>query len=62
MRTHTRRQLILDLTLEPRHRTIGDPPEELLQALADLLLEAFGEEASEEASPMEILNESEDHG
>lgn len=61
MRTQARRQFVLDLEPEPRRRTVDRPPEGLLQALADLLLEAFGE-TTERESTKEIVDESEDHG
>ncbi len=61
MRTQVRRQLILNLEPGPRRRTIDYPPEELLQALADLLLEAFGDKTQRE-STKEVVDESQDHG
>lgn len=60
MRHQARQQFILDL--EPESRRATDPaPEALLEALADLLLEAFGEDVPQKASTQGIVDESEDH-
>jgi hypothetical protein len=61
VKRQTRNQLVLDLgrggsTLPP-----VPAPEELLQALADLLLEAFGRENNEIADVREVRDASEDH-
>jgi hypothetical protein len=62
MRKQARRQLVLDLERIQRHRPIEGAPEGLVRALADLLLEAFGEEARGNASTTETVDESQDHG
>jgi hypothetical protein len=62
MRKQARWQLVLDLGNTQRHRPIEDTPEGLVEALADLLLEAFGKEARERASAKEAVDESQDHG
>jgi len=46
----SRKQLALPLDREVAHRTPEYIREELLQALADLLLEALGEEEEQQAS------------
>ena len=61
MKLQMHNQLVLDLgrggsTLPP-----GVAPEELLQALADLLLEAFGKQNNEIAVVREVRDASEDH-
>jgi len=61
MRSRARRQLVLYLEPEQRCRPIEHPPDGLVQALADLLLEALGEEVKEQASTKGVADESEDH-
>jgi hypothetical protein len=61
MRSRARRQLVLNLEPEQRRRLIEQPPDGLVEALADLLLEAFGGEVMEQARAMGAADESEDH-
>jgi hypothetical protein len=60
MRSQARRQLILDLVPIPKRRPIEHAPDGLVQALADLLLEALGEAAMERAGIEGGGDESED--
>jgi hypothetical protein len=62
MRGQARQQLVLCLELEQRPRPIEHPPDGLVQALADLLLEALGEEVKEQANTEERADEPQDHG
>jgi hypothetical protein len=55
------RQLVLELAEERSLRVVAQRSPELVQALADLLLEALGEGADEEAQTMGGRDESEDH-
>lgn len=59
MQSRSRRQLVLELEEEIRPVTLT--PEGLVEALADLLLEAMGQQ-EEQASAKGGANESEDHG
>ena len=54
-------QLVLDLGRGGRTLPPVPVPEELLQALADFLLEAFGRQNSEIAVVREVCDASEDH-
>ena len=61
MRRHAPNQLILDLGRGGRSLLPGPAPEELLQALADLLLEALGSSNKGIAVGREGRDASEDH-
>lgn len=61
MKRQTRNQLALDLGRGGRTLPPVAAPEELLQALADLLLEAFGKQNNEIAVVREVCDASEDH-
>jgi hypothetical protein len=61
MRRHARDQLVLDLGRGGRLPLPGPAPEELLQALADLLLEALGRPSQEVAIRLEVRDAFEDH-
>jgi hypothetical protein len=54
-------QLVLDLGRGGRTLPPVPAPEELLQALADLLLEAFDRQNNEIAAVREVCDASEDH-
>jgi hypothetical protein len=56
-----RDQLVLDLDRGKEPLLSGPAPEELLQALADLLLEALGGPNKGTAQPMEVHNAIQDH-
>jgi hypothetical protein len=60
MTRRSRRQLVLELTHEGSLRLAAQRSPELVQALADLLLEALGG-ADEEIQPIGGRDESEDH-
>jgi hypothetical protein len=60
MRRQSRRQLVLELEHEERFRPLAPIPEALVQALADLLLEALSEQENQ-ASAKGGVDESEDH-
>jgi hypothetical protein len=58
----SRRQLALGLQCEPKHQPAEHTYEELVQALADLLLQALGEDAADQpASEPGGGDESQDH-
>jgi hypothetical protein len=57
----SRRQLALCLERESKHPAPEHPREEIVQALADLLLEALGAEEEEPTSQQRGRNESQDH-
>jgi hypothetical protein len=61
MTRHARNQLVLDLDQGERPTLLVMAPEGLLQALADLLLEALGKENKEIASDREACDAAEDH-
>ena len=61
MRGQARQQLVLYLEPKQRPRPIEYPPDGLVQALADLLLEALGEEVKEQANTKGHADESQDH-
>ena len=61
MTRHTRNQLVLDLNQGERPTSPVIAPEGLLQALADLLLEALGKENKEISSDQEACDAAEDH-
>lgn len=61
MTSRSRRQLVLDLVRVEALRPVTQPPEGLVQALADLLLEALGKEQEERTSTNGGRDESEDH-
>ena len=60
MKGQTRRQLVLDLEHEERVQPAVPRPEALVQALADLLLEALGAQASQ-SNATGGVDDSEDH-
>jgi hypothetical protein len=60
VKRQTRNQLVLDLGRGGRPLSQVPAPEELLQALADLLLEALGRQTKEMAG-VEVRDASEDH-
>ena len=57
----SRRQLALGLQSEPKYQPAENTHEELVQALADLLLQALGEDADQLASEPGGSDESQDH-
>jgi hypothetical protein len=59
LQTHS--QLVLDLSRGGRTLPPVPAPEELLQALADLLLEAFDRQNNDIAVVREVRDASEDH-
>jgi len=61
MRRRFHDQLMLDLTPGDRRVLPGTAPEELLQALADLLLEALGKENNGIEAGREPGDASQDH-
>jgi hypothetical protein len=61
MTEQSRRQLVLELSHEGRLRVVAQRSPELVQALADLLLEAFGGCADEEPQTNGGRDEPEDH-
>ena len=61
MARRSRRQLELALEREDRFRPVTHRPEGLVQALADLLLEALGEPRTERTSTNGGRDDSEDH-
>lgn len=61
MRRRMPNQLVLDLGRGGRSVLPGPAPEELLQALADLLLEALGSQNKGIAGEREVRDASEDH-
>jgi hypothetical protein len=61
MRRRVRNQLVLNLGPGGRIVPLMPAPEALLQALADLLLEALGEEDKAMASSREICDAAKDH-
>ena len=61
MRRHARNQFVLDLGRGGKTLLSGPAPEELLQALADLLLEALGKQNKEIPVGREVHDASEDH-
>src|SRR5437870_1923923 len=61
LKGQSRRQLVLSLEREVRVPPIAQGSEALLQALADLLLGALGQEVEERASETGGADEPEDH-
>ena len=61
MRRHVRNQLALDLDRGGRHGPPAPAPEGLLQALADLLLEALAKQDKAMLARREACDASEDH-
>jgi hypothetical protein len=61
MTEQSRRQLVLELSHEGRLRVVAQRSPELVQALADLLLEALGGCADEEPQTNGGRDELEDH-
>jgi len=61
MTRRSRRQLVFELTHEGSLRLAAQRSPELVQALADLLLEALGGGADEETQTIGGRNEPEDH-
>lgn len=60
MRRHARNQLVLDLDRDERPTSPAAAPEGLLQALADLLLEALSKENKVIPSDREVCDAAED--
>jgi hypothetical protein len=60
MRRHTRNQLVLDLGRDERPISPATAPEGLLQALADLLLEALRKENKAIPSDREVCDAAKD--
>ena len=60
-RSVSRRQFALGFECQTKHQPPAKVHEELLEALADFLLEALGEEVDEPASEQGGGNEPEDH-
>jgi hypothetical protein len=61
MRRRSRYQLVLDLDRGGRRLPPGAAPEELLLALADLLLEALGKQNNAIPVTREVCDASQDH-
>jgi len=61
MRRRSRNQLVLDLDHGGRRLPPGAAPEELLQALADLLLEALVKQNKAIPAECEACDASQDH-
>jgi hypothetical protein len=61
MRRRFRNQLVLDLASGERRLLPSGAPEELLQALADLLLGALGKENKAISAEREACDASQDH-
>ena len=61
MRRRFRNQLVLDLDRERRRLTRAVAPDGLLQALADLLLEALDKQNKEILAELEACDASQDH-
>ena len=61
MTNPSRRQLVLDLRCEEESRPVEHAPKELVQALADLLLEAHGKQNKPVTVWREASDASEDH-
>lgn len=61
MRRRSGNQLTLDLSSGGRHLPLAVAPQELLQALADLLLEALGKENKAIPAEREACDASQDH-
>ena len=61
MRRHVRNQLALDLDRGGRHGPAAPAPEGLLQALAELLLDALGKQSKAIPAEREACDASEDH-
>ncbi len=61
MRRRPGNQLVLDLDRGRRHLPPAAAPEELLQALADLLLEALGKQNNAMPVEREVCDVSQDH-
>jgi hypothetical protein len=61
MRRRSRNQLVLDLDRGGRRLPPGAAPEALLQALADLLLEALGKQNKAIPAEGEACDGSQDH-
>jgi len=61
MTSPSQRQLVLDLRREKESRPVEHAPKELVQALADLLLEALGKQNKAVTVWREASDASEDH-
>jgi hypothetical protein len=61
MRRRSHNQLVLDLDRGGRRLPLGAAPEELLKALADLLLEALGKQNKGIPAEREACDASQDH-
>jgi hypothetical protein len=57
----SRRQLALSLECEIKNLSVDQAREEIVQTLAELLLEALGEDVNESISARGEANESEDN-
>ncbi len=62
MRGRSHNQLMLNLEYGGRERPAQPTPEELLNALADLLLEALGSQPNAIPAEPEVCDASQDHG
>jgi hypothetical protein len=61
MKRHSFKQLVLDLGRTGRTIPLAPAPDGLLQALADLLLEALGNQNKVIRTRREVCDASEDH-
>ena len=61
MRRRSGNQLVLDLARSGPHLPLAVAPPELLQALADLLLEALGKQNNAISAEREACDASQDH-
>ena len=61
MNSRPRMQLMLELDRRDRFHPVAQPPKDLVQALADLLLEALSTRTSPLLSGQEASNEPKDH-
>jgi hypothetical protein len=61
MRRRSGNQLVLDLAGSGRQLPLAVPPQELLQALADLLLEALGKQNNAIPAEQEACDAFQDH-
>lgn len=61
MKSHSFKQLVLDLGRAGRTIPLAPAPDGLLQALADLLLEALGNQNKVIQTRREVCDASEDH-
>jgi hypothetical protein len=61
MRRRSGNQLVLDLARSEGHLALAVAPQELLQALADLLLEALDKQNNAIPTEREVCDASQDH-